>query len=118
MIAAHFSFHPPNALEKPRWPYMLNGRILERIGNFKIVWTDDLQDHLLLDEDDKPIRVYHHATVLAALSSKTIEGCFPEGFLIETLQTLALLLPSRVNQDCRKWFETELHEAVKQRGKK
>ena len=115
-IAAQFSLHPPNAMEKPRWPHMLNARMLECIGNFKIVWTDDLQDHLLLDEDDRSIRIYHHATVLAALSSSTMEGCLPKGLLAETLQTLALLLPSRVNRDCRKWFEIQLQEALKQRG--
>ena len=89
LIATQFSFSPPNRLEKPRWPHMLNARMLERIGNFKTVWTDDLQDHLLLDEDDKSIRLYHHATVLAALSSSTIGGCLPKGLLAETLQTLA-----------------------------
>jgi len=117
MIANLFPRHHPYALEKPRWPHMLNARMLEHIGNFKIVWTDDLQDHLLLDEDDRSIRFYHHATVLNAFVSGTADGCLPKDLLAETLQTLALLLPSRVNRDCRKWFERQLQAAEKQRGK-
>ncbi len=118
VITELFSYHPPNALEKPRWPHMLNARMLEHIGNFKIVWTDDLQDHLLLDDDDRSIRFYHHATVLNAFVSGTADGCLPKDLLAETLQTLALLLPSRVNRDCRRWFERQLQAAAKQRGKK
>lgn len=117
VITELFSCHLPNALEKPRWPHMLNARTLEHIGNFKIVWTDDLQDHLLLDEDDRSIRFYHHATVLNAFVSGTADGCLPKDLLAETLQTLALLLPSRVNRDCKRWFERQLQAAEKQRGK-
>ena len=118
LIAMQFSPHPPSAQEQPRWSHMLNAETLERVGNFTIVWTDDLQDHLLLDEDDGSIRLYHHACVLSASINCSVDTCFPEELLEETLQTLALLVPSRVHQGCGKWFKKRSEKAVKQKGKK
>ena len=117
LVAMQFSYHPTSAQEQARWSHMLNAETLERIGNFTIVWTNDLQDHLLLDEDDGSIRIYHHATVLRASIECSVDTCFPNEMLEETLQVLALLLPSRVHRGCGNWFRAKLKEAVKQKGR-
>ena len=88
-----------------QWPSSLNAFTLERIGGFKIVWTDHLADHLYLNEDMDAISVYHHVQVLRGLQQdKSTEQALPELLLLETLQTLALII-SRANRDCKKWFD-------------
>ena len=88
-----------------QWPFSLNAYNLERIGNFEFVWTDHLADHLLLNEDLGTISVYHHVQVLRGLlQAKSPDQALPDRLLIETLQTLALIIP-RANRDCKTWFD-------------
>lgn len=87
-----------------QWPLSLNNYSLERIGGFKIFWTDHLADHLYLNEDMDTISVYHHVQVLRGLPHKAPNQALPDRLLLETLQTLALLIP-RANRECKRWFE-------------
>lgn len=88
-----------------QWPFSLNAYNLERVGGFEIVWTDHLADHLYLNEDLGTISVYHHVQVLRGLGhAKSSNQALPDRLLLETLQTLALIIP-RANRDCKKWFE-------------
>ncbi|MCJ1453719.1 hypothetical protein MMC28_004067 [Mycoblastus sanguinarius] len=88
-----------------QWPFSLNVYNLQRIGGFDIVWTDHLADHLYLNEDIGTISVYHHVQVLRGLlPNKSPDQALPDGLIVETLQTLALLIP-RANRDCTKWFQ-------------
>jgi len=66
-------------------------RNLERIAGLKIVWTDNLSDHLRLMRDDTEVAIYHHASFLEHQKKSPI---FPDGFIDETLQTFCLLLLS------------------------
>ncbi len=116
ILATQFNNHPSNPQEKSRWPFMLNACNLERLGGFDIVWTDDLSDHLLLDEDDKSIRIFHHATVLKVQSKTGTNLVLPSDLVEETLQTQALLI-RRVNQDCKSWLMAKLNKALKERGR-
>ena len=51
--------------EKAQWQKSLNLYTLNRIGGFDIIWTNNLADHLYLDEDvGSTIHLYHHACVL------------------------------------------------------
>jgi hypothetical protein len=45
-----------------KFPDTLNVSDLERVTNFRIVWTDDLMNHLVLD--DRVIYIYYHVSVL------------------------------------------------------
>jgi len=88
-----------------QWPSSLNAYNLERIGGFKIFWTDHIADHLYLNEDMDTISVYHHVQVLRGLQhDKVSDEALPDRLLMETMQTLALLIP-RANRDCKRWFE-------------
>lgn len=87
-----------------QWPYCLNAYNLERVGGFVIVWTDDLADHLYLNEDLGHIHVYHHVQVLRGLLRTTPQDqVLPEQLILETLQSLTLLIP-RSNVHCKRWF--------------
>ena len=88
-----------------QWPFSLNTYNLERVGGFEIVWTDHLADHLYLNEDLGTISIYHHVQVLCGLlQTKSPNQALPDRLILETLQTLALIIP-RANRDCKKWFE-------------
>lgn len=42
-----------------------NARNLGRIAGIKIVWTDNLADHLrMIDDEDKKVAIFHHASFL------------------------------------------------------
>ncbi len=87
-----------------QWPFSLNAYNLERVGGFELVWTDHLADHLYLNEDLGTIAVYHHVqTLRGLLHPKSPDQALPDRLLLETLQTLALILP-RANRDCKTWF--------------
>ena len=88
-----------------QWPFSLNAYNLERVGGFDLVWTDHLADHLYLNEDLGTISVYHHVQALRGLlHPKSPDQALPDRLLLETLQTLALIIP-RANPDCKAWFE-------------
>ena len=88
-----------------QWPFSLNAYNLERVGGFELVWTDHLADHLHLNEDLGTISVYHHVQALRGLlHAKAADQALPDRLLLETLQTLALIIP-RANRDCKIWFE-------------
>ena len=90
-----------------QWPFSLNAYNLKRVGGFNLVWTDHLVDHLYLNEDLGTIYVYHHVQVLRGLlHTKSPDQALPDRLLLETLQTLALIIP-RANRDCKTWFEKE-----------
>jgi hypothetical protein len=57
-------FEAPKLDGHVRLEKLFNARNLERIGGLKIVWTDNLAEHLQLREDDCVVSVYHHATFL------------------------------------------------------
>ena len=101
------SYFPTSELgsKLSQWPFSLNAYSLEHIGGFKVSWTDHLADHLYLNEDMDTISVYHHVQVLRGLEcKKEPDQVLPDRLLLETLQTLALLIP-RANRKCKQWFE-------------
>ena len=96
-----------------QWPFSLNAFNLERIGGFQIVWTDHLGDHLSLNQDMDTISIYHHVQVLNGLRPHGhSDEILPDRLLLETLQTLALIIP-RANRDCQRWFKRVFGETEK-----
>ena len=88
-----------------QWRTSLNASSIERIGGFEIIWTDNLADHLYLSEENDTISVYHHVQVLHGLRHKDAsDEVLPDRLLLETLQTLALLVP-RHNRESLRWFK-------------
>lgn len=104
LLASSFPLNSPSAIRKLRWPFIFNAHNLDRIGGFRILWTDDLQDHLLLNEDEKSLLIFHHVSVLQALAQGNCSDML-KGLARETIQTLSLLFPIG-DRDCQKWLET------------
>ncbi|KAK4188813.1 hypothetical protein QBC35DRAFT_514492 [Podospora australis] len=74
-----------------------NARNLDAIGGLKVELTNNLFDHLEVVDiaGETTVMIFHHATFLK--NQKT--ALFPDGFVHETLQTLALLFPQN------KWYK-------------
>ncbi|KAF4629445.1 hypothetical protein G7Y89_g8703 [Cudoniella acicularis] len=70
---------------------LFNARNLQRFASIQIIWTNNLADHLQLEDDDTIMRIFSHASFLEL---HRICNIFPPRFIDETLRTLALLLPS------------------------
>ncbi|PMD31780.1 hypothetical protein L207DRAFT_441732 [Hyaloscypha variabilis F] len=86
---------------------------LELIGGIKIVWTDNLADHLRMSEDDTQVSIFSHINFLKMNLDNPL---FPPGFMTETIRTLALLLPRR-DAYVRSWLQKqqrlmELHNRI------
>jgi hypothetical protein len=73
-----------------------NARNLYAIGGFKVELTNNLLDHLeVVDvQGETTVMIFHHAAFL----NNQGNSLFPEGFVDETLQTMALLFPQN------KWY--------------
>jgi hypothetical protein len=56
----------PNAgsLETFRLPKIFNALNLERIAGIKVCWTSNLADHLLMNDDEGTVTLFHHVTFL------------------------------------------------------
>jgi len=84
-----------------------NARNLDAIGGFRVELTNNLLDHLeVVDiEGRTTVMIFHHASFL-----KNQEyPFFPDGFVEETLQTLALLFPqNRWYKKTTSWYHKNL----------
>ncbi|KAN0098334.1 hypothetical protein V8E51_013997 [Hyaloscypha variabilis] len=93
-------FHQTQLNNNVKLERLFTARNLEQIGGIQIKWTSNLADHLRLLDDDTRLVIFHHASFLKAQETNNI---FPPGFILETLGTIALLLPEH-DKDCQKWF--------------
>lgn len=78
---------------------------MQQIADIRICWTNNLLDHLRMVDDDRVVAVFHHASFLQRQQENSL---FPDGFIEETMRTLALLFPRDDRRD-KKW----LHKAHK-----
>ncbi|KAK0611959.1 hypothetical protein B0T14DRAFT_531324 [Immersiella caudata] len=67
---------------------------LERTVRLRIAWTDNLDNHLLLDDEEKTVHVFYHASFLER-QRKSATSLLPKPFIEETLCTLELLFPRK-----------------------
>lgn len=51
-------------VETFRLPKIFNALNLERIAGIKVFWTSNLADHLLLNDDEGTVTLFHHVTFL------------------------------------------------------
>lgn len=91
----HFRVKQPIVLEKS-----FTAQRFEEIGGIKIIWSDNLLDHLKLKKEDNKLFIFHYASFLNYQRQNQI---YPEGLIDETLRTLGLLLP-RSDKETRDWF--------------
>lgn len=55
---------PPVLKERVKLEQIFNARNLERIAGIRIVWTDNLTDHLRITDEEKTVAVFHHVSFL------------------------------------------------------
>jgi len=82
-----------------------NARNIQTIGGIRIIWTDNLGDHLRVHDEPTRVSIFHHFTFLQ-YHQQTQTRVFPPGFIEETLKTLALLLPCH-DQKVKSWYQKE-----------
>lgn len=100
LLEREFSNHA-EASDNVKLERLFTARNMERIAGLEIIWTSNLADHLRLFDDDTRVAIFHQACFLKHMQSQDI---FPEGFIEETLRTLALIFPEG-DKDCWRWFE-------------
>ncbi|KAJ9609935.1 hypothetical protein H2200_006264 [Cladophialophora chaetospira] len=93
---------------------IFNARNLVRIAGMEIVWTGNLADHLRVDDEDRKIFIFHHASFLKHGRSEI----FPAGLTAETIRTLQLLFPQS-DTSITKWVEklSDIHHLDKRLAK-
>ncbi|KAH7176052.1 hypothetical protein EDB81DRAFT_771789 [Dactylonectria macrodidyma] len=106
--ASIFSVQRSNPHDSVQLDRDFNARNLDVIGGLKVELTNNLLDHLkVIDiEGETTVMIFHHASFLQSQE----RDLFPDNFVYETLQTLALLFPQ--NQWYKKstdWY----HKALK-----
>ncbi|KUJ11004.1 uncharacterized protein LY89DRAFT_654631 [Mollisia scopiformis] len=101
VIADHFE--PPVLNEKVKLDKVFNARNLQQICGIKIRWTSNLADYLMMRNDDTAVEIFHCAAFLRCHENSSL---FPKGFIEETIQTLAILLPEH-NKDVKTWFKSQ-----------
>ncbi|KAF6812371.1 hypothetical protein CMUS01_13075 [Colletotrichum musicola] len=90
-IREYFDQEPKLESRGVRLPRSFNAWSIQSIGGIEIHFTDNLIDHLKFIEDaeSKKILVFHHVSFLECHKTSV----FPDGFLDETLRTLAIIFP-------------------------
>ncbi|RDW91551.1 hypothetical protein BP5796_02716 [Coleophoma crateriformis] len=82
---------------------LFNACNIDSIASIRVIWTNNIADHLILEDGDRSIKVFSHVSFLELHRDCDI---FPPGFVDETIRTLALLLPSN-DKETRIWFYKE-----------
>jgi len=101
-LDAHFNEPPVLTNHNVRFEKSFTAVNLQRIAGIKIRWTNNLADHLrMVDDDDKIVAIFHHATFLKHQTSALL----PAGLVDETLRTLALLFPQN-DRATKKWINS------------
>ncbi|KAH7117309.1 hypothetical protein EDB81DRAFT_915948 [Dactylonectria macrodidyma] len=88
-----------------------NARNLDAIGGLKVELTNNLLDHLeVIDiEGETTVMIFHHASFL----KNQEHPLFPDGFVDETLQTLALLFPqNKWYKASKAWYHKHFESAM------
>jgi len=63
-IHGHYSRPPTRGHERIKLEKSFNAVNLERVAGVEVWWTDNLDDHLRLMNDDKAVAIFHHASFL------------------------------------------------------
>jgi len=56
--------HNSDLTETVKLPKSFNAIQLRRVGGIKIIWSNNLADHLLMRDDDTKLTIFHHASFL------------------------------------------------------
>ncbi|CEJ86332.1 hypothetical protein VHEMI04077 [[Torrubiella] hemipterigena] len=106
-----FEAQSPNSRESTELSSNFNARNLDVIAGLRVELTSNLLDHLqVMDiEGVSTLMVFHHVSFLKNHG----DSLFADGFVYETIQTLALLFPQNTwYRDSKAWYHKYLEPTV------
>jgi len=93
--------------ENFRMPRSFNLCTIDEITDINITWTEELNRHLELSDDDGDVRVFHCVSILDLFRvSLAAQRLFPAGLIEETTTSLRLICPGE-DMKVRNWLEKE-----------
>ncbi|KAL8669840.1 MAG: hypothetical protein Q9168_005592 [Polycauliona sp. 1 TL-2023] len=103
------TFPSPAFLDTVKLPQSFTASNLEKVGGIRVLWTNNLADHLLLRDDDTKIMLFHHVSALRLLHYPSRMPM--QDLADETIRTIALLIPPTLGA-ASPWFK---HQQQKHR---
>ncbi|KAL8993911.1 MAG: hypothetical protein Q9169_005985 [Polycauliona sp. 2 TL-2023] len=97
-------FPPPSFLDTVKLPQSFTAANLEKVGGIRILWTNNLGDHLLLRDDDTKVMLFHHVSALGLLQYPSRMPM--RNLANETIRTIALLIPPTLGA-ASPWFKQQ-----------
>ncbi|KAL8840478.1 MAG: hypothetical protein Q9176_003804 [Flavoplaca citrina] len=101
-------FPPPSFLDMVKLPQSFTASNLEKIGGIRVIWTNNLADHLLLRDDDTKVMLFHHVSALHLISYSSSRMPLQD-LADETVRTIALLIPPSLGA-ASPWFKQQQQE--------
>ncbi|KAL8724090.1 MAG: hypothetical protein Q9166_008141 [cf. Caloplaca sp. 2 TL-2023] len=98
-------FPPPSYMDNVKLPQSFTAANLEKIGGMQVLWTNSLTNHLLLQDDDTKVMLFHHVSALR-LQQYYPSNALPRALADETIRTIALLIPPSLGAKSP-WFQQE-----------
>lgn len=97
--------HHYSSTDLVKLPQAFTAAHLEQIGGIKVIWTNNLADHLLLKDDDTKLMLFHQVSVLK-LHKKSLTTLLPKVLVDETIRSISLLLPPILGEP-NPWFQQQ-----------
>jgi hypothetical protein len=99
--------HTPRSRSSAREQFSdyFNVTDMNNIANFRVLWTDNLCDHLVIK--GSCLYVFHHVSVLDRLKVSLQGNFLPVALADETKATLNLIIPHSMTK-CNHWLQTEV----------
>jgi hypothetical protein len=99
--------HTPRSRSSAREQFSDYFKVAEvkNIGSFRVFWTDNLCDHLVIK--GSCLYVFHYVSVLDCLEMSLQGNFLPVALADETKATLNLIIPHSVAK-CNQWLQTEV----------
>ena len=104
LINKTFSLHY-NSTDLVKLPQAFTAAHLEQIGGIKVIWTSNLADHLLFEDDDTKLMLFHQVSILQ-LHKKSATTRLPKVLVDETIRSISLLIPPILGEP-NPWFQQQ-----------
>ena len=100
--------HHYSSTDLVKLPQAFTAAHLEQIVGIKVIWTNNLADHLLLKDDDTKLMLFHQVSILK-LHEKSLTTLLPKFLVDETIRSISLLMPP-VLGELNPWFQQQRKE--------
>lgn len=97
--------HHYSSTDLVKLPQAFTAAHLEQIVGIKVIWTNNLADHLLLKDDDTKLMLFHQVSILE-LHKKSLTTLLPKDLVDETIRSISLLIPPVLGEP-NPWFQQQ-----------